>query len=318
MREARARTQRAEGRAMSALLGAMEAGGTKFVCAASKRGEILAQTRISTGAPEITLAAARQFFETVIAEHGELSALGIAAFGPLDLRNGSPTYGHLLATPKHGWAGTDLVAPFARRFGCPISIDTDVNAAAIAETSQGAARGCRTAVYVTVGTGIGGGTVVDGRTLRGSPHPEMGHIRVARHELDAAFAGVCPFHGDCLEGVASGPAIVARYGAPLDALPSDHEAIAVVGHYLGQLTANVLLMIAPERVILGGGVMNSEPLLRETRAAAARLLNGYGGYGATAGSLEQTVVAPGLGERSGIVGALVLAERALADRSRQT
>jgi fructokinase len=173
-------------------------------------------------------------------------------------------------------------------------------------------------VYVTVGTGIGGGTVVDGRTLRGSPHPEMGHIRVARHELDAAFAGVCPFHGDCLEGVASGPAIVARYGAPLDALPSDHEAIAVVGYYLGQLTANVLLMIAPERVIFGGGVMNSGPLLRETRAAAARLLNGYGGYGATAGSLEQTVVAPGLGERSGIVGALVLAERALADRSRQT
>ena len=235
---------------MSALLGAIEAGGTKFVCAASMRDEILAQTRIPTRGPDATLAAAQQFFETVIAEHGELSALGIAAFGPLDLRNASPSFGRLLGTPKHGWAGTDLVAPFARRFGCPVAIDTDVNAAALAETLHGAARGCGTAVYVTVGTGIGGGAVLDGRTLRGSPHPEMGHIRVARHERDTAFAGVCPFHGDCLEGVASGPAIVARYGAPLDALPSDHEAIAVVGHYLGQLAANVLLMISPERVIL--------------------------------------------------------------------
>ena len=296
---------------MSALLGAIEAGGTKFVCAARKRDEILAQTRIETRAPEATLTAAQEFFEAVTGEHGELSVLGIAAFGPLDLRDGSPTFGRLLGTPKHGWAGTDLVAPFARRFGCPVAIDTDVNAAALAETLHGAARGCRTAVYVTVGTGIGGGTVIDGRTLRGSPHPEMGHIRVARHDRDAAFAGVCPFHGDCLEGVASGPAIVARYGAPLDALPPDHEAIAVVGHYLGQLAANVLLMIAPERVIFGGGVMSSVPLLRETRAATARLLNGYGGHDASAASLEQTVVAPGLGERSGIVGALVLAEQAL-------
>ena len=167
-------------------------------------------------------------------------------------------------------------------------------------------------MYVTVGTGIGGGAVVDGRTLRGSPHPEMGHIRVARHERDTEFAGVCPFHGDCLEGVASGPAIVARYGAPLEALPSDHEAIAVIGHYLGQLAANVLLIISPERLVFGGGVMSSEPLLRETRAAAARFLNGYAGHGASAASLERTIVAPGLGERSGIVGALALAERALA------
>jgi fructokinase len=301
---------------MSALLGAVEAGGTKFVCAASRDDEILAQTRIPTTVPDETLAAAERFFETVILKHGELSALGIASFGPLDLRRTSPTFGRLLGTPKRGWAGADLVAPFARRFGCPVAIDTDVNAAALAETLRGAARGCETAVYITVGTGIGGGAVVDGRTLGGSPHPEMGHIRVARHPRDTAFAGVCPFHGDCLEGVASGPAIVARYGAPLDALPSDHEAIAVVGHYLGQLVADVLLMISPERVILGGGVMSSEPLLRETRAAVARLLNGYGGYGASTTSLDRTIVAPGLGERSGIVGAFVLAERALRARAK--
>jgi fructokinase len=297
---------------MTVLLGGIEAGGTKFICAAARNpGEFLAQTRIPTGAAAATLAAAQQFFEAVTAEHGALSSLGIASFGPLDLRNASPTFGRILGTPKQGWADTDLGAPFARRFGCPVAIDTDVNAAALAETLHGAARGCSTAVYVTVGTGIGGGAVIDGRTLRGSPHPEMGHIRVARHARDAAFAGVCPFHGDCLEGVASGPAIVARYGVPLEALPSDHEAIAIVGHYLGQLAANVLLMISPERLILGGGVMSSEPLLVETRAAAARLLNGYGGYGASAAPLDRTIVAPGLGERSGIVGALVLADQAL-------
>ena len=298
---------------MSALLGAIEAGGTKFVCAAARNsGEILVQSRIATGAPAATVAAAQQFFEAATAEHGELSALGIASFGPLDLRASSPTFGRILGTPKHGWAGTDSVTPFSRRFGCPVAIDTDVNAAALAETLHGAARNCATAVYVTVGTGIGGGAVLDGRTLRGSPHPEMGHIRVARHERDKAFAGVCPFHGDCLEGVASGPAIVARYGAPLEALPSDHEAIAVIGHYLGQLAANVLLIISPERLVFGGGVMSSEPLLRETRAAAARILNGYAGHGASAASLERTIVAPGLGERSGIVGAFALAERAIA------
>jgi len=297
---------------MSELLGAIEAGGTKFVCAAARRtGEILAQTRIATGAPAETVAAVLEFFEGVTAEHGAVAAFGVASFGPLDLRAGSPTFGRILGTPKQGWAGTDLVAPFERRFGAPVAIDTDVNAAALAETLHGAARGCATAVYVTVGTGIGGGAVVDGRTLRGAPHPEMGHIRVARHERDTAFPGVCPFHGDCLEGLASGPAIVARYGAPLDALPADHEAIAVIGHYLGQLAANVLLIVAPERVVLGGGVMASEPLLRETRAAAARLLDGYAGHGATAASLERTIVAPGLSERSGIVGALALAERAL-------
>ena len=272
---------------MSELLGAIEAGGTKFVCAAGRRaGEILAQTRIPTSTPATTIAAALEFFAAVTAEHGALSALGIGSFGPLDLRTSSPTFGRILGTPKQGWAGTDLVAPFAQRFDCPVSIDTDVNAAALAET------------------------------LRGTPHPEMGHIRVARHERDAVFAGVCPFHRDCLEGVASGPAIVARYGAPLEALPPDHEAVEVIGHYLGQLAANVLLIVSPERLVFGGGVMSGEPLLRATRAAAARLLNGYAGHGASAAALEQTIVAPGLGERSGIVGALALADRALEAASR--
>jgi fructokinase len=302
---------------MSVLLGAIEAGGTKFVCAAAREGgEIVAETRIATTAPSATLNAVQEFFDSVTAELGALLALGVAAFGPVDLCRSSDTFGRILGTPKAGWSGTNLVAPLVTRYGCPVAIDTDVNAAALAETLHGAARGCSTAVYVTVGTGIGGGAVIGGQTLKGSRHPEMGHIRVVRHARDTAFEGVCPFHRDCLEGLASGPAIIARYGAPLERLPPDHEAAAVVGHYLGQLAANVLLMLSPERVIFGGGVMSNEPLLRETRAAAARLLNGYAGFGTDAAPFERLIVAPGLGERSGLVGAFALADSALRSARR--
>jgi len=300
---------------MNALLGGIEAGGTKFVCAAARDDhEIVADTRIETTTPAATLGAALRFFASVAADHGPFGAIGIASFGPLDLRLSSPTYGQILRTPKPAWAAADLVTPFARRFDCPIAIDTDVNAAALAETLQGAARGCRVAVYVTVGTGIGGGIVVDGRTLKGASHPEMGHIRVVRHEHDGAFGGICPFHGDCLEGLASGAAIVARYGAPLDRLPIEHEAVRIVGYYLGQLAATVLLMLSPERVIFGGGVMNSGPLmLAEIRAVAAALLNGYTTLGRDATALAPLIVAPGLRERSGILGALTLAAIALRE-----
>jgi fructokinase len=302
---------------MSALLGAIEAGGTKLVCAVARDGnDIVAETRIDTTTPDATLGAAQRFFESATAEHGALAAIGIATFGPVDLRPSSPTFGRLLATPKPGWASTDLVTPFARRFRCPVVIDTDVNAAALAEALHGAGRDCGTVVYVTVGTGIGGGIVVDGRTVKGSLHPEMGHIRVVRHARDVDFPGLCPFHGDCVEGLASGPAILARYGISLDGLPADHEALRVVGYYLGQLAATILLMLSPERVIFGGGVMNRASLLRETRAAAAKLLNGYAGLGTDAAPLEHLIVAPGLGERSGVVGAMALAKTALVRASR--
>ena len=284
---------------MSALLGAMEAGGTKFVCAASKRGEILAQTRISTDAPEVTLAAARQFFETVIAEHGELSALGIAAFGPLDLRNGSPTYGHLLATPKHGWAGTDLVAPFARRFGCAVSIDTDVNAAAIAETSQGAARGCRTAVYVTVGTGIGGGVVSSGRPVHGLMHPELGHVRIPHDLQRDPYGGSCPYHGDCFEGLACGPAIQQRWGVPGGELPDDHPAWALEADYLASGMVALACILSPHKIVLSGGV-GRRPGMPE--AVATRLEELLADY-----MPSPQIVAPVLGDRAGVLGALALA-----------
>ena len=295
---------------MSALLGGIEAGGTKFVCAASRSREIVAEARIATTTPAATLAAVLEFFEAAAREHGAFRAIGIATFGPVDLRPSSPTFGRLLATPKPGWAGTDLVSPLAGRFRCPVAIDTDVNAAALAEVLEGAGRGCGTVVYVTVGTGIGGGIVVDGRTLKGYLHPEIGHVLVSRHASDAAFAGVCPFHRDCAEGLASGTAIRARYGVPLDRLRDDHEAYGLVGWYLGQLAADICLMLSPERVIFGGGVMQGERLLPEIRMAAARLLNGYAGFGRDAEALSDRLVAPGLGARSGLLGALALADAA--------
>lgn len=297
---------------MSGFIGGIEAGGTKFNCVAARpSGLVLAEARIATAAPKDTLDAALSFFARATAEHGALTALGIATFGPVDLHPMSPTYGQLLATPKAGWAGTDLVTPFAQQFGCRVAIDTDVNAAALAEARHGAGRGCGTVVYVTVGTGIGGGIVVNGRTLKGALHPEMGHVRVLRHAHDTEFAGVCPFHGDCVEGLASGPAIAARYGTSLDRLSADHEAVGVTGHYLGQLAATIVLMLSPERVIFGGGVLGSAAVLDSLRRAAARFVNGYAGIGTGASALDGVIVPPALGERSGLVGALALAADAL-------
>jgi fructokinase len=297
------------------LYGAIEAGGTKFVCAAAYGFDsIIAQTRIETADPAPTLQAVERFFAGVEARLGAFRSLGIATFGPVDLRPGSPTFGRILATPKRGWASVDLLGPIAARFRCPVAIDTDVNAAASAEALHGAGRGCGTVVYVTVGTGIGAGAVVEGRTLRGMLHPEMGHVRVLRDERDRGFAGVCPFHGDCLEGLASGTAIRARYGASLDQLPSEHEAPELIGYYLGQLVANIILTLSAERIVFGGGVMSHAMLLRFIRQSALRVLNGYPSVGADAASLERIVVAPALGERSGLVGAIRLAEAAAGSR----
>jgi fructokinase len=291
--------------------GAIEAGGTKFRCAvADAAGNLVAEARIATTEPTPTLAQVAAFFAEQHTQGRRCAAFGIAAFGPIDLHPESPGYGHLLATPKPGWSGVDLVGPLARRFACPVAIDTDVNAAALAEATLGAGRGCDTVVYVTIGTGIGGGIAIRGRTQRGALHPEMGHIRVPRHALDQSFRGTCPFHGDCLEGLASGPAIVARYGAPLDRLAPDHQALSVVSYYLGQLASNVILLLSPERLIFGGGVMTQPALLDGTRRATAELLNGYAGLGDPA-ALASLITAPDLGTGSGLLGAVLLARAAL-------
>jgi fructokinase len=290
------------------LYGAIEAGGTKFYCAVA-RGveEVLCTERFATTTPDETFDQVVEFFARNERTHGAISAFGIASFGPLDLDRRSAGYGRILATPKAGWARYDLRARLNERFGQPIFLDTDVNAAALAEWNQVADSGVRSLVYVTVGTGIGAGAVIDGRPLTGPWHPEMGHIRVVRHPQDLDFAGVCPFHRDCLEGLANGPAIRARWGAEMQTLLGNRLVREIIGSYLGQLAASVTLILAPERIVFGGGVMNAGELLAQIRATTRQQLADYLSHPLLQGSLEQFIVSPALGERSGIQGAILLA-----------
>jgi fructokinase len=280
---------------MSALVGGVEAGGTKFVCAVGRDREIVAETRIATTSPAETLAAALAFFR----RQGSLAALGIASFGPIDLDERSPTHGFITTTPKPGWAHTDVAGPLRRALGVPIAFDTDVNAAALAEQRWGAARGARSVVYVTVGTGIGGGAVVYGRPVHGLAHPEMGHARIPHDRAADPFAGACPHHGDCWEGLAAAPALAARWGAPPQSLPDDHPAWDLEAHYLALGLTNIVLTLSPERLVLGGGVLARTGLLPRVRINVQRLIGGYVPSG--------EIVAPMLGEHSGVLGALALA-----------
>jgi len=280
---------------MSALIGGVEAGGTKFVCAVGRGREVVAETRIATTSPAETLAATLAFFE----DHGPLAAVGLASFGPVDLDARSPTYGFITTTPKPGWAQTDVVGPLRRALGVPVAFDTDVNAAALAEQRWGAARDVASVVYVTVGTGIGGGAVVNARPVHGLAHPEMGHARIPHDRAADPFAGACPHHGDCWEGLAAAPALAARWGVPPESLPDDHPAWELEARYLALGLVNVILTLSPERVVLGGGVLARAGLLERVRSNVRTLINGY--------VRSADIVAPALGDRSGILGALALA-----------
>ena len=285
------------------LLAGIEAGGTKIVCAVgSSPRTILRSTSIRTGPPEPTLAAILAFLR----KGGEpIAAVGIGSFGPLDLDPNSAGSGAITQTPKPGWSGVNLRRAVAEALGCPVAIDTDVNASGLAEAAIGAGAGCGTVAYVTVGTGIGGGLIVDGRPLHGLAHPEMGHLRPRRHIDDRGFAGICPFHRDCLEGLASGAAIFARTGGNLSEMPADDAVWRVVGDYLGQLCATLVLVASPQKIVLGGGVMASNPALFDhIRPAARDYLAGY----VAAADLDRLIVPPGLAEQSGIIGALMMAE----------
>ncbi|HJS90682.1 MAG TPA: ROK family protein [Steroidobacteraceae bacterium] len=290
------------------LYGAIEAGGSKFVCAAGYGPTELIESlraEVPTSTPAATLAAVAAFFERVQREAGALAGIGIAAFGPVDLDPRSRSFGRLLATPKPGWSGVSLAEPL-QRLGCPLAIDTDVNAAALAEARVGAGLGRRSLAYVTVGTGIGGGVVFDGRSMKGLLHPEMGHILVRRDARDA-FTGTCPFHADCLEGLASGPALLSRWGSPVESWPATHPGLEIAGGYLGQLAATIALMLSCERIVFGGGVMSSGRLLPFIRRAAARQLNGYLPIEARAGGFEHYIAPAALGKLAGLTGALLLA-----------
>jgi fructokinase len=280
--------------------GLVEAGGTKFVLGvASDKDAIEASTRIETTSPEETLGAVIDWF----VGQGELAGFGVASFGPLDLDKASPKWGHITQTTKPLWSGADIAGPLIRAFGRSVAIDTDVNGAALAEYHWGAGQGQRTALYFTVGTGIGGGAIVDGRILQGLGHPEMGHIRLPRHHDDNDFPGICSFHQDCLEGLASGPAIQARWGASLSELPQTHEAHDIIAFYLAQTVVTMQSIFEPGRIIFGGGVMATPGLIDRVRRQAAILGGGY-----FRSDAAEIVTLPGLGDRAGLLGALALAQ----------
>ncbi|MFI4889688.1 MAG: ROK family protein [Steroidobacterales bacterium] len=289
------------------MIGAVEAGGTKFVCAiGDESGRVFSEERFPTTDPHTTLAATVASLRRQSAALGSLTAIGIGSFGPVELDRSSAQYGFIVRTPKAGWSMRDLAGTLAREFACPIGFDTDVNAAAIAEHRWGAARDVADLAYVTVGTGIGGGILVKGKPLHGMLHPEIGHIYPRRHALDQEFKGVCPFHGDCLEGLASGPAILARSGASLDQLDARHPQWEILADYLGQLCLQLVLTVSPRRIVMGGGVMNQTRLLPMIRARLQHWLQGYIDRPEVLAGIEGYVVAPGLGAQAGVLGALAL------------
>lgn len=297
------------------LVGGIEAGGTKFVCAIGTgpgagiraRG-VFPTSRI----PDETLAAVLQWFRAQEAVFGRLQAIGIATFGPLDLHKGSPTYGHITSTPKPGWANYDIVGTVHQTLRVPVGCDTDVNGAALAEWRWGAGRGLRHMAYVTVGTGIGVGAIVNAELLHGLGHPEMGHSFIPHDRRIDPYAGHCPYHGDCWEGLAAGPAIAERWGQPAELLPADHPGWGLEACYLAYGLANLVYILSPERIILGGGVSKGGPLGRASwlelvRTQLLETLKGYPQLPALIEGIDRFIVPPGLGDDAGVCGGLALA-----------
>ena len=292
-----------------AVYGGIEAGGTKFVCAVGTGpGDVRAEERFSTTTPDETIARAVRFFRAQAAGNAP-SAIGIASFGPIDPDPRSPRYGYITTTPKPGWAHTNLAGAVSDALGLPVAMDTDVNVAALGEHRWGAARGLDTFIYLTVGTGLGGGGMVNGALIHGLMHPEMGHIRVPHNWGVDPYPGYCPYHGDCLEGLAAGPALQGRWGQPAESLPSDHPAWALEAHYLALGLVNYICTLSPQRIIMGGGVMAQAHLFPLIRREVRTLLNGYVDAPAITEENDRFIVPPELGARAGVLGAIALAER---------
>lgn len=296
-------------------IGAIEGGGTKFVAAIlsfdapspdAEPPRILDSTRIATADPESTIRALIDFFQKARSDREPLAGLGLGMFGPVECDRRSPGWGCLLNTPKRGWADIDIARRLELELGVPVGLETDVAAAALGEWQWGAGLGTRVCSYVTVGTGIGAGTCVDGRVLRGNFHPELGHTRVRKPERDKHFAGVCLHHGDCLEGLASGPAIHARWGIAAEHLPLDHPAWALEADYLAQAFVNLALAIAPDRIVVGGGIGLREGLLDLVADRIGALLGGYIRALDNVDAIRRYVVRAELGAEAGILGAGLL------------
>jgi len=294
---------------MSPLFGGIEAGGTKFVCAVGTGPDDLRdEVRFPTTTPEETLSRTIEYFRKAETKHGKLDSIGIGSFGPVDLNLNSPTYGYITSTPKPGWAYANFVQPLKQAFDLPIGFDTDVNVAGYGEWRYGAAQGLDTFIYLTIGTGIGGGGLVNGKMLHGLVHPEMGHIILPLEEGSHVFRGICPFHGHCFEGMASGPAMNARWGVPAETLPAEHEAWQIEAHTISIALAGYIVVLSPQRIILGGGVMQQKQLFPMIHKEVVSILNGYVQSPQISGHIAEYIVEPRLGTKSGILGAIALAE----------
>jgi fructokinase len=290
---------------MEELFGGMEGGGTKFVCAVGTGPDkIVDETRFPTTTPGETLDQAIGFFEKYT-----LAAIGLAPFGPLDLNPKSPTFGSITGTPKAGWSNTDILGRFRHHFHVPMAFDLDVNAAAFGEYYWlPTNRDLDSLVYFTIGTGIGAGVIVNGKVVHGLTHPEAGHIRLPHDYRKDPYPGSCPFHGDCFEGLANGPAIGKRWGQPAETLPDDHPAWELEAEYIAHALADVIFLLSPQRIVLGGGVMERGQLLPIIRQKVRAILNGYIASPTVTGSMGEYIVPPGLGKRSAILGAMAMAK----------
>lgn len=287
---------------MTKMYGAIEAGGTKFVCAVSnQKFDIIETLTIPTTTPEETFEKVFELFDRY-----SLKSIGIGSFGPIEVNKQSEKYGYITSTPKENWSDIDFLGAFKRRYQTPIGWTTDVNAAALAEYELGAARKEKSCLYLTVGTGIGGGAIIDGQLLEAFNHPEMGHFYPRRHPKDQ-YTGRCKYHGDCLEGLASGPAIEERYGISAKKINKDHEAWVLEAYYLAQAAMTYTTILRPDCIIMGGGVMSQKHLFTQIRKEFKKMMADY----LDLPPIEDYILPTALGDQSGIIGALLLAAEAL-------
>lgn len=293
---------------MKKLYGGIEAGGTKFVCAVGNGPtEICSEIRFSTTTPKETLNQAARFFKQYH-DDNPLAAIGIASFGPVDLVPESETYGFITKTPKQGWSDINIVGAISQELNLPVAFDTDVNSALLGEHRWGAAQGFGTAIYLTIGTGIGGGAMVDGQLVHGLVHPEMGHMRLFHDIEKDPYAGGCRFHGDCFEGLASGPAVEERWGHKAETLPPDHPAWDLEAYYIAQALHTLICVYSPQRIILGGGIMNQQQLFPLVCEKVQASLNGYVQHPGILEHIDNLIVPPKLGNQAGVLGAIALAQ----------
>ena len=293
------------------LFGGIEGGGTKFVCAVgSAPNDIQREERFPTTTPTETLDKAIAFFKKAEQDVGRLAALGVACFGPIDPNPASPNFGYVLPTPKPGWSNANVLGMLKSAFDMPIAFDLDVNGAALGEGLWGAAQGLDTFIYLTVGTGIGGGALVNGKLMHGLLSPEMGHIPLPHDLQRDPFEGMCPFHNDCFEGLASGPAIEKRWGQKAETLSPDHPAWDLEAHYIALALVSYIYTLSPQRIIIGGGVSQQKFIFPMIHQKVKEILNGYVQSSAVGENISEYIVPPALGNRSGMLGAIVLAQQA--------